>query len=236
MNILLYNQRMTNQFKQTAAEAAVDSITNGMIVGLGHGSTAIFAIRKIAQLLNEGKLHDIIGIPCSLQTKQQATELGIPLTTLEDNPVLDITIDGADEIDSTMNMIKGGGGALLREKIVAQASKKCIYIADETKYSEYLGEKWAVPVEVMHFGWRATFGFIESLGAKVSVRQTADGSNFLTDQNNLIMDCNFGIMKSPESIANALKSRAGIIEHGLFINIAQEIIIAGSQGIRIIKS
>ncbi|MBI3259677.1 MAG: ribose 5-phosphate isomerase A [Ignavibacteriae bacterium] len=226
---------MTVQFKQDAAEAAVDSITNGMVIGLGHGSTAIFAIRKIAQLLKTGTLEDIIGIPCSLQTKQQATELGIPLTTLEDHPNIDITIDGADEIDFKMNMIKGGGGALLREKIVAQASKKCIYIADETKYSEYLGEKWAVPVEVMHFGWRATAGFIESLGAKVVVRQTSDGSNFHTDQNNLIMDCNFGVMKSPEAIADALKSRAGIVEHGLFVGIADEIIIAGNQGLRIIN-
>ena len=223
---------MTTQFKQEAAEAAVDSISSGMIVGLGHGSTAIYALRKISQLLSNGNLRDIIGIPCSLQTKREATELGIPLTTLEDHPSVDILIDGADEIDSQMNMIKGGGGALLREKIVAQASKKCIYVADETKYSDYLGEKWAVPVEVLNFGWKSTMKFIESLGATVSVRQTVEGVNFFTDQNNLIMDCNFGIMKSPAEIAIALKSRAGIVEHGLFVGIAHEIIIAGSNGIR----
>lgn len=226
---------MTAQFKQEAAEAAVESITSGMIVGLGHGSTAIFAMRKIAQLLSNGALSDIIGIPCSLQTKQQATELGIPLSTLEEHPNVDILIDGADEIDSQMNMIKGGGGALLREKIVAQSSRKCIYVADETKYSNYLGEQWAVPVEVLHFGWKSTMKFIESLGATVSVRKTAEGDNFLTDQNNLIMDCNFGIMQSPATVAAALKSRAGIVEHGLFVGIAHEIIIAGNNGLRTMK-
>ncbi len=226
---------MISQFKQMAAEAAVDSITSGMVVGLGHGSTAIFAMRKIAALMHNGTLTNILGIPCSLQTKQQATELGIPLTTLEEHPNVDVTIDGADEIDSKMNMIKGGGGALLREKIVAQTSKKCIYIADETKYSEYLGEKWAVPVEVLHFGWRATSAFIESLGATVSVRYMSDGTHFLTDQKNLILDCNFGIMHSPAIIATAMKSRAGIVEHGLFVGIADEIIIAGANGLRFIK-
>jgi len=223
---------MTAQLKQEAAEAAVNSISSGMIVGLGHGSTAIFALRKIAQLLNKDILSNITGIPCSLQTKQQAIELGIPLTTLEEHPIVDILIDGADEIDSQMNMIKGGGGALLREKIVAQSSRKCIYIADESKYSDYLGEKWAVPVEVLHFGWKSTRKFIESLGATVTVRQTKEGENFLTDQSNLIMDCNFGVMQSPETVGSALKSRAGIVEHGLFVGIAHEIIIAGTNGLR----
>lgn len=226
---------MISQFKQMAAEAAVDSVTSGMVVGLGHGSTAIFAMRKIAALLQNGTLSNIFGIPCSLQTKEQATELGIPLTTLEDHPDVDVTIDGADEIDSKMNMIKGGGGALLREKIVAQASRKCIYIADETKYSEFLGEKWAVPVEVLHFGWRATAAFIESLGAKVSVRYMSDGTHFHTDQKNLILDCNFGVLDSPDTIATTMKSRAGIVEHGLFVGIADEIIIAGANGLRFIK-
>jgi ribose 5-phosphate isomerase A len=226
---------MATQFKQQAAEAAVDSIESGMIVGLGHGSTTIFALRKIAQLLQNGTLSNIQGIPCSQQTAQQAIELGIPLTTLEVHQIVDITIDGADEIDTQMNMIKGGGGALLREKIVAQASRKCIYIADETKYSERLGEKWAVPIEVLHFGWKSTQRFIESIGATVTVRQTPEGTNFMTDQNNLILDCNFGVIQSPATIATSLKSRAGIIEHGLFVNIAHEIIIAGSNGLQILK-
>ncbi|MFN8359467.1 MAG: ribose 5-phosphate isomerase A [Candidatus Kapaibacterium sp.] len=223
------------EFKQQAAEKAVDYIENGMIVGLGHGSTAIFALRKIARLLHEGTLKNVLGIPCSQQTEREALELGIPLTTLDAHPVVDITIDGADEIDRRMNMIKGGGGALLREKIVAQATKTCIYVADGSKYSEVLGEKWAVPVEVLPFGARATCAFLESLGAQVTIRQKADGTNFFTDQNNLIADCNFGLMSAPEDIAIAMKSRAGIVEHGLFIDIASEIIIAGNDGIQTLK-
>lgn len=223
------------EFKQQAAEKAVDYIQNNMIVGLGHGSTAIFALRKIARLLGDGTLQNVRGIPCSRQTEAEARELGIPLTTLDESPAVDITIDGADEIDSKMNMIKGGGGALLREKIVAQASTTCIYVADESKYSEFLGEKWAVPVEVLPFGARATCAYLESLGAQVTIRQKADGTNFLTDQNNLIADCNFGVMHAPESIATAMKSRAGIVEHGLFIGIATEIIIAGKDGIRTLQ-
>ncbi|MBK9248847.1 MAG: ribose-5-phosphate isomerase RpiA [Ignavibacteria bacterium] len=224
-----------SEFKKQAAEKAVEYITNNMVIGLGHGSTSIYALRKIALLIREGTLQNVRGIPCSRQTEAEARELGIPLTSLDETPIIDITIDGADEIDSRLNMIKGGGGALLREKIVAQASKTCIYIADESKCSEFLGEKWAVPVEVLPFGERSSCAFLESLGAHVTIRRKADGTKFLTDQLNLIADCNFGIIHSPKAIAVAMKSRAGIVEHGLFIGIASEIIIAGKDGIRTLK-
>jgi ribose 5-phosphate isomerase A len=218
--------------KQLAAEQAAEFVQSGMIVGLGTGSTAIFATRRIAQLLLEGRLKNITGIATSRATEAEAMKLGIPLLTDDLPNQVDITIDGADEIDPQLNLIKGGGGALLREKIVAQASHRVIIVAVESKLSDHLGTRFKLPVEVLQFGWLSQRRCLESLGAKVEVRQNSDGSQFLTDSGNLILDCDFGLIADPVQLASHLGQRAGIVEHGLFLNIATEAIIAGPDGIR----
>jgi ribose 5-phosphate isomerase A len=217
--------------KQQAAEHAVAYVTSGMLVGLGAGSTALLATRLIGQWLQEGRLHDIVGFPCSSAIEAEARALGIPLTLDPASPV-DLTIDGADEVDPALNLIKGGGGALLHEKIVAQASLREIIIVDESKLSPALGTHWPLPVEVIPFGWHSQRRFLESLGARVAVRQQPDGTPFKTDQGNLILDCAFGPIRQPAALAARLDARAGIVEHGLFIGLATEVIVAGADGVR----
>jgi ribose 5-phosphate isomerase A len=221
--------------KRRAAERAVDFVASGMVVGLGHGSTTIFALRRIAQLLGSGQLEDILGIPTSRQVQNDARELGIPLTTLNEHPGIDLTIDGADEVDDDLNLIKGGGGALLREKIVAQASRREIIVVDQTKLSPVLGRQWPLPVEVISFGWRSQAAYLKSLGAEVVLRRSADGLPFNTDQGNLILDCDFGAIRNPEQLALRLKERAGIVEHGLFLGVASDVIVGTDGGIRHLK-
>jgi ribose 5-phosphate isomerase A len=222
----------TQKLKQKAAEHAVEYVKSGMIVGLGHGSTAAFALKHIAWLLETGGLSNILGISCSIQVEDEARQLGIPLGTLDEHPVIDVTIDGADEVDSNLDLIKGGGGALLREKIVAQASRREIIVVDESKLSPALGTRWPVPVEVIPFGWRSQISFLESLGASVSVRQTCDGKRFVTDQGNLILDCNFGPLQQPTQVARELSQRTGIVEHGLFLGLTTDVIVAGKNRVR----
>jgi ribose 5-phosphate isomerase A len=223
------------QFKQQAAERAVEFVESGMVLGLGHGSTAIFAVRRIAQLLHAGQLQDIAGVPCSLQVEEDARRLGIPLTTLDEHTGVDLTIDGADEVDPHLNLINGGGGALLREKIVAQASRREIIVVDESKLSPALGTRWPVPVEVVPFGYRSQATYLESLGAEMTLRQSSDGYPFKTDQGNLILDCHFGPISDPAQLAARLNERTGIVEHGLFLGLATDVIVAGEQGIRHLK-
>lgn len=219
------------QLKQQAAHEAVNFVQSGMVLGLGEGSTAIWAVRRIGALIQAGSLRDIVAIPASLHVEAEARQLGIPLTTLDAHPVIDLTIDGADEVDPALNLIKGGGGALLREKIVAQASQREIIIVDESKLSEQLGMKWAVPVEVVPFGWRSQLQFLESLGAQVTLRQR-DGKTYHTDQKNMILDCDFGPIADVEALAARIKSRTGIVEHGLFLALATDVIVASAQGVR----
>ncbi len=216
--------------KFEAAKKAVDLIHSGMIIGLGTGSTANYAIQIIAEKLQQGVITNIKGIPSSSATENLAKHLEIPLTKLEENPIIDITIDGADEVDSSKNLIKGGGGALLREKIIAQASKREVIIVDSTKVSDKLGTKWHLPVEVIPFATASEKHFLEILGAEVRLRKK-HGETFITDENNYILDCNFGIIENPLELANKLNERAGIVEHGLFINLCHTLIIATETGI-----
>ena len=225
----------TEQLKREAAYYAVQFVESGMVIGLGAGSTASFALRRIAQLLRESQLTDILGIPCSMQVESEARSLGIPLTTLAHHPLIDATIDGADEVDPNLDLIKGGGGALLREKIVAQASKREIIVVDESKLSPVLGTHWAVPIEVIPFAWRAQIGFLEALGARPVLRTTPEGAPFRTDQGNLILDCPFGPISQPRQLASELAQRAGIVEHGLFLGLATDVVIASEQGVRHLK-
>ncbi len=221
-----------DHLKQLAAEQAVAYVRSGMVVGLGGGSTALFAVRRLGHLLSSGALHSIAGVPCSTDVEAEARRLGIPLTTLDDHPLIDLTIDGADEVDPALNLIKGGGGALLREKIVAQASRREIIVVDEAKLSPILGTLWAVPVEVIPFGWRSQCTYLESLGARVTMRSGSNGAPFRTDHGNLILDCDFGPIADVEHLAGHIKSRTGIVEHGLFLGLATEVIVAGSAGVR----
>jgi ribose 5-phosphate isomerase A len=222
----------TAKLKEQAAHRAVEFVQSGMIVGLGHGSTAFFAVKLIAELIRSGKLQDIRGVPCSRKVYDDARRLGIPLTTLNRHSVIDLTIDGADEVDGHLNLIKGGGGALLREKIVAQASLREIIIVDGSKMSPMLGTQCAVPIEVAPFGWQAHIPFLEKLGSKVKVRREINGTLFKTDQGNIILDANFGPIINPAQLAADLKGRAGIVEHGLFLGIATDVIVAGEGGLR----
>lgn len=226
---------MSNTLKRNAAIKAVEFIQSDMIVGLGTGSTAAFAISELARKIKSGDLKNIKCIPTSLSTSNLATDLNIPLITFEDCKKIDITIDGADEVDENLNLIKGGGGALLREKVVAQASDKVIIIVDAGKLSKNLGEKWCVPIEVFPFAEFAVKRKLESLNAKVERRKTTSGSNYYTDQGNIILDTQFGIIENPEQLSCLLSSIAGIAEHGLFINLATLVISAGDDGIKILE-
>jgi ribose 5-phosphate isomerase A len=203
-----------------------------MVIGLGGGSTAAFAVQRVAQLLDEGQLKDILGVPCSLKVEKEARDLGVPLSSLEEHPLLDLTIDGADEVDPNLDLIKGGGGALLREKIVAQASRREIIVVDESKLSPALGTRWPLPVEVAPFGWRSQIPFLKSLGARVLVRQALAGGPFETDQGNLVLDCHFGPITDPRRLAAELSQRAGVIAHGLFLGLATDVVVATDKGIR----
>ena len=220
------------ELKQAAAERAVDFVQSGMVVGLGTGSTAIFATRRIGALLRNGTLRDITGFATSKATDDEARRLGIPMLS-EDLPrAIDLTIDGADEVDPSLNLIKGGGGALLREKIVAEASRREVIVVDESKLSPTLGTRWPLPVEVIPFGWQSQARFLEALGCRAKVRANGSGAPFHTDQGNLILDCAFGPILEPQVLAERLAARAGIVEHGLFLGIATDLIVAGKDGIR----
>lgn len=227
-----------DDLKRQAAERAVEQVESGMIVGLGHGSTAIHAVRRIAALIQDGTLKNILGVPCSQQIEIEARQLNIPLTTLEAHPVVDLTIDGADEVDPHLEVIKGGGGALLREKIVAQASKREIIVIDESKLSAALCTRFALPIEVIPFGWTTHLAFLEGLGGRPKQRMASDGLPFKTDQGNFILDCKFDPLSSADALAELaekIKTRTGIVEHGFFIGIASEVIVAGADRIRNIR-
>lgn len=218
--------------KRRAAEAAVELVRSGMVLGLGHGTTAHYALRRIAELLRSGELRDIMGVPCSTEVEAAARALGIPLTTLEEHPALDLTIDGADEVDPDLNLIKGGGGALLREKIVAQASRREVIVVDEGKLSPLLGTRCALPVEVLPFGWKTQIRHLESLGAEVALRQDSSGPTYRTDQGNFILDCRFGPIRDPWTLAREIEARPGIVAHGLFLAITTDLFVAGPTGVR----
>jgi len=219
----------TQQQKRAAAVAAVAHVRSGTIVGLGHGSTAAFAVRRIAERLEEGSLTNILGVACSMAVEESAVRLGIPITSLDEHPEIDLTIDGADEVDPALRLIKGGGGALLREKIVARASKREIIVVDAGKLSPALGIRFALPVEVLPLASRTETRYLASLGAAVSRR---GGDNpVMTDQGNYILDCRFGPLDDPEALSRLLDARPGIMAHGLFIDLATDLIVGDPRGV-----
>lgn len=218
--------------KKLAAIHAVRFVEPGMTVGLGTGSTAIHAVREIARRHAAGELPGIRTFATSSAVGREAAERGLPLLDEKSPPEIDVTIDGADEVDPELNLIKGGGGALLHEKIVAQASRREIIVVDEAKLSPRLGTLHPLPVEVLCFGEESQRRFLESQGLKPVLRVTAEGHPFVTDEGNVIHDCHCGPIADAAELASLLAARAGIAEHGLFLGITNDLIIAGADGLR----
>jgi ribose 5-phosphate isomerase A len=216
------------EMKRIAAEKAVELIEDGMIVGLGTGSTVKYALKKIGERVSKGL--NIKGIPTSNQTKKLALKYNIPLTSLAEYPEIDLTIDGADEIDSDLNLIKGGGGALTREKIIAFHSKKMVIIADDSKVVKSLGIDFPLPVEIVKFAWQATKKSLETFECECTLRKIFDDP-FITDNGNYIIDCEFDRIANPEELEREINMIPGVVENGLFIGLADKAIVGSTQGI-----
>lgn len=228
-----------DELKKLAASKAVESVRSGMVLGLGTGSTAAFVVAEIGELLTAGKLTDIVGVPTSKRTYEQALSLGIPLSTLDDHPHIDLAIDGADEVDPFLNLVKGRGGALLREKMVEAASDSFIVVVDDTKLVDGLGGSGlAMPVEVVQFCWKYNLTRLHDLfkeqGCEAKLRLEADGKPYVTDNSNYIVDLYFSTpIKDAIAAGKEINSFEGVVEHGLFIDMATEVIIAGSDGVSV---
>ncbi len=217
------------EWKRRAAEAAVDRVKDGMVLGLGTGSTVRYAIERLGRRVAEG--WELAGVPTSRATAELARELQIPLTTLDEHPSLDLTIDGADEVDPRLDLIKGLGGALLREKIVAAASEAFLVVVDEGKVVEGLGERAPLPVEVLPFGARRTRSRLEALGCEPTLRR-ADEAPFRTDNGNYVIHCRFEGIADPRELAGRLKEIPGVIEHGLFLEMADAVFVGTAAGVK----
>lgn len=218
--------------KEAAGRAAAKLVHDGDIVGLGTGSTAYFTVVALGERVKDGLR--IVGIPTSVQTADLARAVGIPLTTLDEHPDIDVTVDGADEVDPKLNLIKGGGGALTREKVIATASKKMVVVADSGKVVPALG-KFPLPVEIIAFARTVIEKKIVSLGATPKLRTRSDGSPFVTDNGNQILDCSFGKIEDPAALAGELSDTPGIVEHGLFIGIAKLALIGRGTSVEELK-
>jgi ribose 5-phosphate isomerase A len=223
--------------KRLAAEGALELLKGRAlrVLGLGTGSTAELVIEGIASLYSSGELEGTLAVPTSERTAKLAQSLGIPLTTLEEHPEVDLTIDGADEVDPKLNLIKGLGGALTREKIIASASKEYIIVVDESKRVKRLGTRAPLPVEVLRFGWKLVERELTKLGCEPKLRTIA-GEPFITDEGNYILDCRFpnGI-RDPYTLSRALSEIPGLVEHGLFLDLADRVIIASTSGVEVLE-
>jgi len=217
--------------KQLAGEKAVEYVAHGMDIGLGTGSTVYWTIRKLGEMVTNG--FRVRGVPTSRSTETVAAEFGVPLISLADIDELALTIDGADEIDPQLDLIKGGGGALLREKMVAEASRQLIVVADESKMVETLGA-FPLPVEIVMFGWERTFSRLKKMGLNPMRRMAAD-TPFVTDNGNYILDCACGSITDPGTLYQRLKSMTGVVDAGLFVELATIAIIAGESDVRVVE-
>ncbi|OIW13534.1 hypothetical protein TanjilG_29275 [Lupinus angustifolius] len=228
-----------DDLKKLAADKAVDYVKSGMVLGLGTGSTAAFVVAKLGALIASGELTDIIGIPTSKRTEEQARSLGIPLSILDDNPRLDLAIDGADEVDPNLDLVKGRGGALLREKMVEAASEKFVVVVDDTKLVTGLGGSGlAMPVEVVQFCWKYNLIRLRELfkeeGVDAKLRIDENGKPYVTDNSNFIVDLYFKTpIKDGFGAGKEISNLEGVVEHGLFLNMATSVIIAAKDGVQV---
>lgn len=218
--------------KELVAQAAVDLVSNGMLLGLGSGTTSWRFVELLGQRVSQGL--EVKGVPTSIETQRRAEAAGIELVTLQEQPVLDLTIDGADEFDPQLNLIKGGGGHLLREKVVAAASREMAVIVDSRKRVEKLGA-FRIPVEVLQFGLRPLTIRIEQRGGQWELRHGPAGKPLVTDEGNYIIDCDFGLLADPAEWNRWLNDQAGVVEHGLFVGIATQILIATGGQVEVIR-
>jgi len=218
--------------KREAGRRAAREVRSGMTLGLGTGSTVAWFLEALAARIVDGTLHDVVGVPTSVATERRARDLGIPLGSLVDLQPLGLTVDGADEIAPSLDLVKGLGGALLREKMIAQASQRMIVIADDSKLVGRLGEKAPLPVEVVRFEWRAHVDFLRGLGAEPVLRRV-EGEPVVTDNGNRVLDCRFeGAIDDPAGLERALAGRAGVVDSGLFLGLATEAFVAAPEGVR----
>jgi len=223
--------------KRAAAEKAAEWIRDGMTLGLGTGSTVRHLLDVIAERRAAGGWRGVVGVPTSVDTERRAAGLGIPLATLAERPRVDLTIDGADEVDPELRLIKGLGGALLREKIVAAASAALVIVADESKLVGRLGTRAPLPVEVDPFGLPIQPAFLRALGCEPVLRRTAEGDPVVTDGGNHVLDCRFPAgIADPEALETALARRPGIVESGLFLGLATAAVIAGARGVQVLEA
>ena len=219
--------------KQRVARAALDFVKSGDILGLGSGSTAAYLIQFLGERVKAGL--EVRGVPTSLRAQQLAQTCGVPLTTLDKVESIDVAVDGADEFDSQLNLTKGGGGALLREKIIAHASRQFIVIADSSKQVPVLGS-FPLPVEVVAFAETLLARELSGLGANVVLRKSTDGSPYKTDEGHHILDCHFGTIPDPASLARTISSLPGVVEHGLFINMTSIVLLAKGNDVVELKT
>lgn len=226
---------LQNDWKKAAAEAAAQLVQPGMVVGLGTGSTAAYFVLALAQRMTAEGLR-IVGIPTSEKTAELARSVKIPLTNFAEHLTIDLTVDGADEIEPrTMALIKGHGGALLREKIVASASRRMVVVGDESKIVDRLGAHESVPVEVVPFGREVTQAALQKMGARTQLRNGPDARPFITDGGNCIVDCTFPPIEHPAELGNRLDHLVGVVEHGLFVGIASQAFIGGREGVKLLE-
>jgi ribose 5-phosphate isomerase A len=218
--------------KRAAADCAVDLVSSGSVIGLGTGSTMRYVLEALARKLEDRALRDVSGVPTSERTASLARQLGIPLTTLDDHPALPLAIDGADEIDPALNLIKGFGGALLREKIVAFASAALIVVADERKIVPMLGSRSPVPIEVLPFALPVVFQRLATLPGRLEVRPGEGRTPFVTDEGNNIIDYHSGPIANPAALDAEIRRIPGVIDHGLFLGMACQAIVAGATGVQ----
>jgi ribose 5-phosphate isomerase A len=222
---------MDESAKQRAATQAASEVQSGTRIGLGSGSTVNFIAAALGERIRRGDLHDIEVVVASRWTAAAVREAGLPLGSLEENAELALAMDGADEIDGQRNMIKGGGGALLRERVVLGAAKQRLIVGDESKLVQTLGERWALPVEVVQFGWRVAEVALRQLGSEPVLRMDGD-EVFVTDEGNYILDCPFGLISDPAVLARELRGVPGVMDHGLFLGLADRILLGTADGVR----